>query len=93
VPGWRENERKASFEDLPVHLVDAVSPDVPDEVKRELHEWVESHGLLMVDFFTWKRDQLDKARGTKRPPTRRRWLSGRERAELDAEREKEPFQW
>lgn len=65
----RRRQESASFDDMPESLQNAVGPDVPDELKRELATWVESHGLTMVDFFSWKRAYLDR-----RPPSRRRKL-------------------
>jgi hypothetical protein len=92
MPSWRDGDGKVTFGDMPRHLVE-IGPNSSGPLKEERVRWLEANDLLMIDFFTWKRNQLDKSRSTKRPPARRRWLSGRERAELDAERESEPFQW
>ena len=58
--------------------------DVPEGLSgRELGEWLERAGLVLVDFMSWKRARDPLAR--ERPPSRRKFLSPKERAELDNE--------
>ncbi|MDQ5875065.1 MAG: hypothetical protein M3526_06755 [Actinomycetota bacterium] len=90
MPGWREGDRKITFADMPEHLrhVDA---DSPEELKRQRTDWLEGHGLTLVDYFAWLRTQDPEA--GKRPPSRRRLLTQEQAARLDAEIEREGFQW
>ena len=56
MPGWKEAERKVGFEDMPEHLrhVDA---DSPEELVKAQAEWLEEHGLALVDYFSWLRSR------------------------------------
>jgi hypothetical protein len=80
----------AGFADMPEPLrhVDA---DSPRELKQAREDWLEEHGLTLVDYFGWLRARRPGA--ALRPPTRRKWLSPRERAELDERLEREGLRW
>ena len=86
MPGWRERERKLTFEDMPEHLrhVDA---DSPAELLRARADWLEEHGLTLVDFLSWKRSPIA------RPPSRRKLLPRAALRELDERLEQEEIQW
>ena len=85
----KRQQKLANFDDIPEEL-QAVDLDSPEALKDERNQWVESNGLSMVDYFTWERDQLDARRGGPiRPPARRKLLTPKQRAELDAQREQE----
>jgi hypothetical protein len=90
MPIWREAERKVGFEDMPERLR-PVDLNSPDSLKEERAEWLESNGLALVDFFAWLRTKDPKA--GKRPPSRRRLLTQEQAAALDAEIEREEFQF
>ena len=90
MPGWREGERKITFEDMPRRLQD-VDADSPEEMKQARAAWLEANGLSLVDYFAWLRTQDPEA--GKRPLSRRRLLTQEQAARLDAEIEREGFQW
>jgi hypothetical protein len=82
---WREIEELATVADLPEELWPA--DDEPPERRARRHDWLERHDLGLVDFLAWWRARAPAT--SKRPPARRRWLSPRERVELDEQRERE----
>jgi hypothetical protein len=91
MPAWKEGERRKTFADVPERLRH-VDLNSPDSLKEERAEWLEANGLTLVDFFAWLRTQ-DLPGAGKRPPSRRRLLTQEQAAALDAEIEREGFQW
>jgi hypothetical protein len=79
----RRRAPRIGFGDMPKRLVEARD----DQAKREQLEWLERHGLGVVDYFGWLRSQNPRA--APRPPSRRKFMSAKELAELDARREQE----
>jgi hypothetical protein len=82
-------KRKApavTFADMPSPLLE-VGPDSSRALKEEREAWLEAHNLAAIDFFAWKRAQDPLA--ALRPPSRRKFLSPKEREALDDERERE----
>ena len=77
---WRIRESAVTFADVPSDLTG-----------RALTEWLSEHGLSVVDYFSWLRNRDPGAE--KRPPSRRRLLTQEQAARLDAEIEREEFQW
>jgi hypothetical protein len=77
---WKSPQPAATFEDVPSDLTG-----------QERAEWLEAHGLALVDYLAWLRAQDPLAH--RRPPARRKLLTARERAELDLELEKEGWRW
>jgi hypothetical protein len=73
---WREKKQAVRFEDVPAVLTG-----------RAQAEWLEARGLSFVDYLDWKRDQDPLAK--LRPPSRRKLMSAKQRAALDAQRERE----
>lgn len=55
--------------------------------KQKRGDWLERHGLTLVDFLAWKRAQDPFAR--LRLPSRRKLMSAEQLAALDAQRERE----
>jgi hypothetical protein len=90
MPGWREGDRKITFRDMPEHLrhVDA---DSPEELKRQRADWLEEHGLSLVDYLGWLRARRPGI--GLRPPSRRKLMSAEQLARMDAEIEREEFQF
>jgi hypothetical protein len=82
----RRKAPQVGFADMPAALRD-LPPDAPDAVKAGRADWLEEHGLTLVEYFGWLRSRNPEA--VKRPPARRKLLSPKERARLDAERELE----
>lgn len=83
---WK-NEPSATFGDMPAELSGATD----DAAKRERNDWLEEHNLALVDYMSWKRERDPLSR--LRPPSRRKWLSPEQQAELDREREEEEIRW
>jgi phage-related minor tail protein len=86
-------KRKASrvgFADMPEHLrhVDA---DSPEELKQQRDGWLAENGLALVDLQAWKRSRSPLAKS--RPPSRRKWMSTEQLAELDSRLEQEGVEW
>jgi hypothetical protein len=79
---WKREER-ARFEDMPQRLVEASE----DAAKRERAEWLEEHGLTLVDFMSWRRAQDPTVQ--QRPPARRKLMTPKQLAEFDRQREQE----
>ena len=77
---WLPPKSTVTFEDVPAGLTGQARA-----------KWLSEHGLSVVDYFAWLRNQ-DPAAG-KRPPARRRLLSPQARAELDARLERDEQQW
>ena len=86
MPGWREGERKLTFEDMPRRLQD-VDADSPAKLRQERADWLEGHDLALVDFLSWKRSPFA------RPPSRRKLLPREALRELDEWLEREEIQW
>ena len=81
---WKR-KKTATFEDLPERL--QRSEGESRQTSKERFAWLESHGLSLVDYFTWLRAQDPLA--AMRPPARRKLMTSEQLAELDAKRELE----
>jgi hypothetical protein len=79
----RRKLRGLGFTDTPQRLVYAGD----NATKRVRAAWLEQAALAFVDFCIWRRRQDPVAK--LRPPSRRKFLSAAELAELDKERERE----
>lgn len=73
---WRTRDPAATFADVPSDLTG-----------RALTEWLEERGLSVVDYFAWLRNQDPEA--AQRPPARRKLMTQKQVAKLDAEIERE----
>jgi hypothetical protein len=79
----RRKAPRVGFSDMPKRLVEARD----DQAKRERLDWLEAHGLALVDFLSWKRSQDPLAKLG--PPSRRKFMPAEQLTELDARRERE----
>ena len=76
---------KITFADLPRRLQPTEGES--REQKAARYRWLEEHGLTVVDFLGWWRDQDPRAALS--PPARRKLMTAKQRAALDAQRERE----
>ena len=81
----RRRAPRVGFSDMPKRL-QRREGDSRERAARRMR-WLERHGLSVVDYFGWLRSQ--DPRGASRPPSRRKFMSTEELAELDARRERE----
>ena len=85
-----QTRRTAGYADMPRRLQD-VDADSPEKLKRERADWLEKHGLTLVDFLSWKQSRDPLARLG--PPSRRKLMSAEQLAALDARLERGPPPW
>jgi hypothetical protein len=82
----RRKAPRVGFDDMPPELHPPQEGREPSERLAARHVWLETNGLRLVDYLGWLRSRRLGAH--RRPPSRRRWLSREQLAQLDAERER-----
>ncbi len=79
----RKKVQRASFVDMPEELRPREG-ESREEV-RARHDWLDDNGLSLVDYLGWLREQVPN----RRPPSRQKFMTPEQLAELDARLERE----